>query len=300
MKKPKTRPTPYAKPILLKPDRRNRKKKSITWQADEKITSVRYFDLIEDERVNMHKINIENQQNEQQAGGSSLNNKMPSSKCESDKPIEYLAWRPLILIDFTPTLPSPGWNSIERSAQAEREVYVLGAIDLPGKPSTLDEPDAAATISKDDNSDIKIIPLDNPDGMFTEYPNMYNTDIVNGVRLPSDDPTPAMDMNHFLNLGQDPSQILPNQQATQANAQGQFPFQGVGGQYQQQQPHSFQQMPLPFVNLGQPQQIAQQQQQALTQPQPNNISGPIMPWLNFPFNQVSESSHVHLFRRPAT
>lgn len=217
-KRPKARPAPYSKPILLTNDRRHRKKKSISWQPDEKIQKVHYFEFIADERVNVTRVNDLNQPTVESAptaasqsvvAGSSPNahaNRLnplvgrsaqadvdplskrtnPNNRQDSNEGIKYMEWK-LILIDFTPELPSPGWNSVERSAQAERETYVLGAIDLPGQPSTLDEPDGPSgneLSTKDDaSSGVKIIPLDNPEGMYTEYPDMYNSEIVNGVRV---------------------------------------------------------------------------------------------------------------------
>lgn len=210
----KDRFSPYTKPspILLSSDRRSRKRKSITWQPDEKIQKVHYFEYIADERINVTRLNNPDQQNDTNAsanlvagsnlnannktlnavGGKVSNNSVESAvwrsdgKAESDKSIEYSPWRDLLPIDFTPELPSPGWNSIERSAQAVRETYVLGAIDLPGQPSTLDEPESgtstATTTSesstKDGASTVKIIPPDSADGVHTEYQNMYNSDIV--------------------------------------------------------------------------------------------------------------------------
>lgn len=238
-------------------------------------------------------------------------------------------WRPLILIDFTPELPSPGWNSIERSAQAERETYVLGAIDLPGQPSTLDEPDqqqqqlklnstpstnngtslTSSASSKGDSatgdgtSSIKIIPIDNPEGMTSEYHGLYESEIVNGVRIPSDDPQAAVQsMAPFCNQQ---SQLLTGQfqQQLAHSTQNPFAFQEMGTQFQQhtqmqlqfpfQQPQP--QPMMPFNNQQQSIQIQQQQQQ-----QAAAMPGPVTPWLNYPFNQVSENSHAHLFRRPAT
>lgn len=120
--------------------------------------------------------------------------------------IEYFPWRSLIPLDFIAELQSPGWGSLERSAQAERESYVLGAIDLPGQASVLYEPDelgnnkssssSAPTAASSLSSSSSIapqtatdpvsatnqtgpqqctieIPADNKDGTFTEYQNMY-------------------------------------------------------------------------------------------------------------------------------
>lgn len=339
-------------PILLSSDRRSRKRKSIQWQPDEKIHKIHYFEYIADERINVTKINTD-KQNESNAsansaGGSSLNanNKLPnavggkisnasvdpvrrsSAKTDSDKCLEYSAWRPLIPIDFTPELPSPGWNSIERSAQAEREAYVLGAIDLPGQAATLDEPDqqpksgptngtnTSDPTNKESVSDVKIIPSDSSEGMYTEYPDMYGSEFVNGVRIPTDNPQPVV--QPFC-TNQQQSQVTPNfqTQLVHATQQTNFtPFQQDMGaqlnQLQQQQsqmqfPFQYQlQQPLmPFVNQQQQQpqlQVLQQQQQApqFIPEQQSRLTGPVMPWLSYPFNQVNENSHTHLFRRPAT
>lgn len=374
-KRPKARATPYSKPILLTTDRQSRTRKSLKWQSDEKIQKVHYFELIEDERINVTRYNVDNTQNDTNAaGGSSLNNKIidseggkisnanvdpirrPNGRVDSagKHPIEYSPWR-LIQIDIAPKLPSPGWNSSERKAQAEREQYVLGAIDLPGQPSTLDEPDQQpktttssnngnnnntstnndSSTAKDDASNIKTIPLDNPEGSYTEYNDMYNSEVVNGVRVPTDNPQPVVpSLSSFCDQQQ--SQMLtgqmPQQQPQQMVNAGPNPFamQDLGAQYQQQaqsmplqfpfqqpqsQGQSFQAPNMPFLDSQQqrhqlqpnqppqPQQTlqpqAQQQQLAPFDPQ-LGLTGPMMPWLSYPFNQVNENSHAHLFQRPAT
>lgn len=220
-----TNPT-YSPILATGSDRRSRKRKSISWQSEDKLLKVHHFELIADERVNVTRVNNIDQQNDPNASfsaisGSSLNvnNKVHnapgvkisnasvdpvrrhSSKTESDT--TNLPWRPLILIDFTPELSPPGWNSKERSVQAERELCVLGAIDLPGQPWTLDEPeqqskpgssngpnvgpssapttDLLSESDKEDSSSTKIIPLDSAYGVYVEYNDMYNSKFVNGV-----------------------------------------------------------------------------------------------------------------------
>lgn len=208
MKRSKTRPTPFSKPILLSADRRNRKKKSITWQSDEKIQKVHYFEWIADERINVTRdlnnptnVAVDNSALSGQPLGTSPNahanrlNQNPLAMSASAARNEATArthdglkrreWR-LILIDFKNDHPGPGQNSLERIAQAERENYVLGAIDLPGQPSTIDEPDNDGTTSNVTRNEqgVKIIPLDNPDGSFSVYPDLSDSEIVNGIRMP--------------------------------------------------------------------------------------------------------------------
>lgn len=169
------RHSPYT-PILLKSsDRRSRKRKSISWQTEDKLLQVHHFELIDDERVNVYRENIQqstssdadppptfsnnptnpNVDNKGVASNFGAGVKMfpnsqhnnggsPYKKARNESIsniVDNFPWRPLISIDYDPELPAPGWNSSERIAQAERENYVLGAIDLPGQPSTLDEPD---------------------------------------------------------------------------------------------------------------------------------------------------------------
>lgn len=368
-KRPKARPSPYSKPnpILLSSDRRSRKRKSLTWRPDDKLKEWHYFELIADERVNVSPAGRAgtDHQIDASAGGSSSSiaiNKLQlgsigdkistasvdplrrSNDGKANEPNEpkLPAWRPLISIDFTPELPSPGWNSIERSAQAERETYVLGAIDLPGQPSTLDEPDqqqqqlrlASATSSTSNNgptmasgsggksdstnggegtSSVKIIPIDNPEGMTSEYQSLYECEIVNGVRISNDNPQAVVQsIGPFCNQQ---SQLLTGQfqQQLAHSTQNPFAFQDMGAQFQQQTqmqlqyPFQPQQQPMmPFTNQQQQamqmqqQQHQQQQQLQMQQQQAADLPGPVTPWLNYPFNQVSENSHAHLFRRPAT
>lgn len=183
---------------------KSRKRKSLSWQTDDKLLQIHHFELIADERVNVYKaqsmgegsvastLDVEHGYPSTSAspvypGNSAITNKelgspkiiSPNSannninnniisSCSSGGSNTYnnninnnngvsphkrarleiepqsivdIQWRPLISIDYDPELPPPGWNSNERIAQAERESCVLGAIDLPGQPSTLDEPD---------------------------------------------------------------------------------------------------------------------------------------------------------------
>lgn len=210
-------PYPVVKPsgsILLGADRQSRKRKSLSWQPDEKIHKVHYFEYIADERINVTKVNDQprdttnasanlasgsslNKLSNAAAGGAGLSDLVDRTNGKHDSiEKEYSPWH-LVPIDFAPELPSPGWNSIERTAQAEREQYVLGAIDLPGLPSTLDEPDQVYNTNATTSSDPanaattregecpKIIPLDSDEGVQTSYTddNMYNSEIVNGVRI---------------------------------------------------------------------------------------------------------------------
>lgn len=347
MIRPKARPSPYptVNPILLSADRRGRRKKSISWQSDEKITKVHYFEYIPDERTNMSRSNTDQLNDPNASGsGSSLiaNDKMVGGKISNIDPVrrfngkndnekvyEYLPWRDLILIDYKPDLPAPGWKSIERSAQAERETYVLGAIDLPGQTSILDEPDpqqlkpgssssANDTNTKDGQLDVKIIPEENAEGMYTEYNDMYSNDCVNGIKVQSDNPQPIV-QNVSPFCGQQ-SQIIQTQfqqQLLHATQNFNVNFQDMGAQFQQpaqmqiQFPFQQQQQQQQPIHQGQQQQMmpftSQQQLQVPMQQQPTNfvdqqtgMTTPVMPWLSYPFNQVNENTHAHLFRRPAT
>lgn len=168
------RHSPYT-PILSKSSDRNktRKRRSISWQSEDKLLQIHHFELIADERVNVYRensiqqstIDADNSTNSNDPNNKGILsnsegsvNKFPNpsqnfenvgmnspfakSRNDSDPTtVDNFPWRPLISIDYDPELPPPGWNSSERIAQAERETCVLGAIDLPGQPSILDEPD---------------------------------------------------------------------------------------------------------------------------------------------------------------
>lgn len=83
------------------------------------------------------------------SGGGGLGNSSPldpnrrfnGDASKQPNCIEYVPWRPLIKLVLAPGTRQTGWNSVERSTQQERETFVLAAIDLPGQPSTIDEPD---------------------------------------------------------------------------------------------------------------------------------------------------------------
>lgn len=257
-------PYPTTKPtssILLGPDRQSRKRKSLSWQPDNEILKVRYFEYIADERINVTRVNTNDQQKDTNASanlasGSSLNNAqnklsnsaagMNVSLTGSVDPVdrlnngkhdlaekEYSPWL-LVPIDFAPELPSPGWNSMERTAQAEREQYVLGAIDLPGLPSILDEPDnynATTTSSSSDSAtkegeSAKLIPLDSDEGVDTSYTNdnMYNSEIVNGVRISADNTNLQQQQQHHHHHQQQQLQ----QQMTIPNGVWTTPYPWIG------------------------------------------------------------------------
>lgn len=355
---------PYTPILATGSDRRSRKRKSISWQSEDKLRQFHHFELIPDERINVTRNSID-QQNDTNAsisavGGSNLNanNKVHnapgvkisnasvdpvrrlSSKNESEC-VNYMTWRPLILIDFTPELPPAGWNSKERSTQAERESCVLGAIDLPGQPSTLDEPEqqlklgssngaspsgssssstpsiSAVDVLKDEPSSPKIIPSESTDGIYVEYPDMYTTDIINGIRLQNNSDSHQVVVQNIAAFCNPQSQIVPNQLQQQMvhATHNPYNFQDMVAQFQpaqipiqfpfqtQQQPvQRFQTAMVPFSNQPQTQIAMQPTQQQPIQPSPfaDQQPGPIMPWLNYPLNQSNENSHSHLFRRPAT
>ena len=213
------------KPILLRADRGERERKKCRFMPEEEIKKIHYFEFIDDERVNVTKsLNTEQQLEEQNNVVSPSSNVLPnsrndvapsspllsssSSSAHSESQQKTPLWRPPKLIDFTPLLPSPGWNSVERSAQAEREQYTLGAIDLPGQTSTIDEPDQAInnnchTRAQDDDN-ITIIPLENPEGVFTEYPDMYNSEPVVESIAPFNNQSYPMFQQQFITPIQNP------------------------------------------------------------------------------------------------
>lgn len=93
--------------------------------------------------------------------------------------VQYEKWR-LISIDFPPELPSPKWNHIDRSAKQECKTNLFDKLDFPSERSkrrgqnfvhsiNSKSTSIGATAMAQDKS-TKLIPLNNPDGIYTEYP----------------------------------------------------------------------------------------------------------------------------------
>lgn len=108
--------------VLVHPNIPRRKKRPIRWRPDEELTEIRFFELDENERTNVHKTFIEQKAMEhvEERGAFKMGRKMQSD----DTMQEQTTWRALIVIDNVPEI-NYGSKSREAEIQAEREKNVL-------------------------------------------------------------------------------------------------------------------------------------------------------------------------------
>lgn len=120
--------------VLVDPTvpRRKRVKRSIRWRPDSELTDIRYFELDENERVNVTKTFTEQKQMEHnlERNGFLLGRKLNTE----DIMTEQTNWRPLKLIDNVPTI-NYGSKSREINIQLEREKNTLQDLFLGGSMS---------------------------------------------------------------------------------------------------------------------------------------------------------------------
>lgn len=187
---------PDGPPGVLMIHRRKGKKKSLRWKPQEALEEIRYFELDENERVNVTKTFVDMKQMEHVSEREAF---MIAKKAGAeDLMVEQTNWAPLIEVDDVPELPQV--TSKEMEIQAEREKTVLKTIYfnramIPDSPS---EPDVITF----QNSEPKTIPLfditGNADAIH-DYTNMpwpeprgsppHNTDSLSGFN--------GLDLNQF-------------------------------------------------------------------------------------------------------
>lgn len=162
---------PDGPPGVLMLHRRKGPKKKLTWRAQEQLEEVRYFELDENERVNVTKTFTDMKQMERFNEREAF---MLARKLNvDDVMVEQTPWVPLIEIDDVPPHPE-GSQSKEKKIQMEREQTTLKALYfnrhmIPESPS---EPD----MEQYQMTEPAVIPLDditgNPDAVndFTSMP----------------------------------------------------------------------------------------------------------------------------------
>lgn len=162
---------PDGPPGVLTIHRRKGPKKSLRWKPQELLEEVRFFELDENERVNVTKTFIDMKQMERVNEREVLLNARKLGM--EDLMVEQTAWVPLIIVDDVPEHPM-GVNSKERIIQADREKTCLKTIyfDRASIPDSPHEPDVIAL----QNVEPPVIPLfdvtGNPDAVhdFTNMP----------------------------------------------------------------------------------------------------------------------------------
>jgi protein phosphatase 1 regulatory subunit 10 len=117
--------------VLVNPALQRRKKRPVRWREGDELTEVRYFELDENERINVTKRPFNEQMQHDHANeGSAL--QMGRKLQNDDAMTEQMAWRPLIIVDNVPAY-NYGSKSIEADIQAERERNVLQAFFIPNQ-----------------------------------------------------------------------------------------------------------------------------------------------------------------------
>ncbi|XP_055386727.1 serine/threonine-protein phosphatase 1 regulatory subunit 10 [Condylostylus longicornis] len=214
---------PDGPPGVLILHRRTGPKKKLKWRPQEDLEEIRYFELDENERVNVTKAftDMKNMERMHEREAFLLARKLNNE----DLMVEQMQWRPLIEVDDVPPHPDPGCKSKEKTIQAERERTTLKALYfshamIPDSPS---EPDMEqCTITEP-----KIIPLDDITG--SNSADSVNDFVSYGYPEPKGTPPPDHQddpMDGGLNLTSIPGTEIPF-----GNQNNQFnPFLPFGGQ----------------------------------------------------------------------
>jgi protein phosphatase 1 regulatory subunit 10 len=156
--------------VLVDPNMPRKKKRPIRWRADEDLTEVRFFELDENERVNVTKTFTEQKQIEHGEERSAF--KLGQRLATEDTMVEQTKWRPLIPVDNTLQLDYGG-KSREVLIQAEREKNVLQELYLG---ASFNESPKEPDHENYEHIEPQMIPLDdvtgNPDSVtnFTDIP----------------------------------------------------------------------------------------------------------------------------------
>lgn len=208
--------------VLVHPNIPRRKKRPIRWRSDEELTEVRFFELDENERTNVHKTFIEQKQMEhvEERGAFKMGRKMQND----DTMQEQTTWRALIVIDNVPKIEY-GSKSREAEIQAEREKNVLQ--ELYFRHSINDSPHEPDPESYE-HVEPQIVPLEdvtgNPDSVtnFTDIqwpqpkgdlPSAFSTNafanVFTHINIPPATALGLPPMGHALNPSANPLASFP-------------------------------------------------------------------------------------------
>ena len=165
------------KGILVYHRGKDKRNKTIRWRPESNLVAVRYFELDEDERVNVNKLKFENMREFE----TKMEKAALASKTEiANEEQEIAKWyKPVPLTfdensDYKPCFTSYGSQSTEKSAQNEREKTVLQALyfNLETTPNTPAEPDNPSDSLRGLSNGATIIPLEDKDadeGSYHDY-----------------------------------------------------------------------------------------------------------------------------------
>ncbi|ALC39539.1 PNUTS, partial [Drosophila busckii] len=232
-KKPGPGCGPDGPPGVLTLHRRKGPKKKLTWQTEDKLTQVRFFEVDRTERVNVTKQSFLEMKNlERYSERDALN---ISRRGFDDTMEAQIEWRPLVEVDNVPDHPN-GSMSKQRYVQADREATTLRALYfsvemIPPCP-------VEAEIEPHYSYDIPIIPFDdltgNPDATndYSAQPwpepkgfadntnemNTFNDSNMNNMMPPGINPN-MLPPNHFQPFGPN---FMPNTNNMPPNPQQQM------------------------------------------------------------------------------
>ena len=165
------------KGILVYHRGKDKLNKTIKWKAEAALVSIKYFEMDEDERVNVNKVKFANMREfETKMEKAALGLKSDINVDEQ----EIANWyKPVPLTfdensDQKPCFTAYGSQSMERNTQAEREKTVLQALyfNLETTPNTPAEPDNPTDSMKGSLNEVKLIPLEDKEadeGSYHDY-----------------------------------------------------------------------------------------------------------------------------------
>ncbi|EDW45455.1 serine/threonine-protein phosphatase 1 regulatory subunit 10 [Drosophila sechellia] len=163
-KKPGPGCGPDGPPGVLTLHRRKGPKKKLTWQSEDKLTQVRYFEVDRSERVNVMKQTFLEMKNMERF---SERDALTIARRGFDDTMEpQMEWRPLLEVDNVPDHPN-GNLSKQRQVQMDREATTLRALYF--SPDMIPDSPAEAELEPHFAHDIPVIPMDdltgNPDAV---------------------------------------------------------------------------------------------------------------------------------------
>ncbi|XP_036328573.1 serine/threonine-protein phosphatase 1 regulatory subunit 10 [Rhagoletis pomonella] len=164
---------PNGPPGVLMLHRRKGPKKKLTWRTQEHLEQIRYFELDENERVNVTKAqSFMDMKNLERYSERDAFNIARRGFTHDDNMRPQTEWRPLIEVDGVPPHPN-GNQSKQRKVQADRELTTLRALYF--SHSMIPDSPAEAELEPHFAYDVPVIPLEditgNPDAV-SDYTNM--------------------------------------------------------------------------------------------------------------------------------